>query len=108
MKFSVECHFIYITVRADEHKQQHQSYYKLTEEDLEEITKYWLVDLLIPVDPMEMSDIDNPEAVHDTPGPSKKKKNEEAEDVSSTLAKTASISPTQGGYGREIDGAEVE
>jgi hypothetical protein len=47
MKFNADCHFIYITVRADEHKKQLQSYYKLTEEDLEEITKDWSADLLI-------------------------------------------------------------
>jgi hypothetical protein len=57
---------------------------------------------------MELSDIDSPEAAHDTPGPSKTKKNEEAQDVSSTSVKTASISPEQGGDGGEIDGAEVE
>jgi hypothetical protein len=85
-----------------------QSYYKLTEEDLEEITKDWSEDLLIPADPAEMSDIDSPEEVHDTPGPSKTKKNEDAQDVSSTSAKTTSISPEQGGDGREIDGTEVE
>lgn len=39
MKFSADRHFIYITARSNEHKQQLQSYYKLTEEDLEEITK---------------------------------------------------------------------
>jgi hypothetical protein len=79
----------------------------LTEEDLEEITKEWSVDLLIPADPMEISDIDSPKAVHDTPGPSKTKKNEDTQDVSSTSAKTASISAEQGGDGREIDGTEV-
>jgi hypothetical protein len=84
MKFNVDHHFIYITVRIDEHKQQMQSYYKFTEEDLEEITKEWSADLLIPVDPVEISDIDNPKETHDTPGPSKTKKNEEAQDVSST------------------------
>ena len=108
MKFSADHHFIYITVHIDEHKQQLQSYYKLVEEDLEEITKDWSTNLLIPVDLAEMSDIDNPEAAHDTPGPSKTKKNEETQDVSSTSAKTASISPEQGGYGGEIEGAEVE
>jgi hypothetical protein len=61
MKFNADRHFIYITARADEHKQQLQSYYKLTEEDLEEITKDWSVDLLIPADPAEISDIDSPE-----------------------------------------------
>jgi hypothetical protein len=108
MKLSADHHFIYITARADEHKQQLQSYYKMKEEELEEITKDWSVDLLIPSKPMEMSDIDSPEAAHDTPGPSKTKKNEESQDVSSTSAKTASISPEQGGYGGEIDGTEVE
>jgi hypothetical protein len=63
-------------VCADEHKQQLQSYYKLTEEDLEEITKDWSADLLIPADPVEISDIDSPEAAQDTPGPRKTKKTE--------------------------------
>jgi hypothetical protein len=51
MKFSADRHFLYITTHADEHKQQLQSYYRLTEEDLEEITKEWSVDLLVPADP---------------------------------------------------------
>jgi hypothetical protein len=41
MKFNVDHHFIYIIVCADEHKQQLQSYYKLKEEELEEIKKDW-------------------------------------------------------------------
>jgi hypothetical protein len=60
MKFNADRHFIYITTRVDEHKQQLQSYYKLTKEDLEEITKDWSADLLIPADPAEISDINNP------------------------------------------------
>jgi hypothetical protein len=108
MKFNADCHFIYITTCVDEHKQQLQSYYKLTEEDLEEITKEWLADLLIPADPMELSDIDSPEVVHNTPGPSKTKKNEDTQDVRSTSMNIASISAKQGGYGGEIDGAKVE
>jgi hypothetical protein len=47
----VDCHFIYITACDDEHKKKNQSYYKLIEEDLEEINKDWSVDLLIPIDP---------------------------------------------------------
>jgi hypothetical protein len=39
LKFHADKHFIYITVRGDEHKEVLQSYYKLTEEDPEEITK---------------------------------------------------------------------
>lgn len=37
--FHAEKHFIYIISREDEHKEELQSYYKLTEEDKEEITK---------------------------------------------------------------------
>jgi hypothetical protein len=39
MKFHIDRHFIYVTARVDENKEELQSYYKLTEEDLEEITK---------------------------------------------------------------------
>jgi hypothetical protein len=35
INFSMDRHFIYRTPRADEHQEQLQSYYKLTEEDLE-------------------------------------------------------------------------
>jgi hypothetical protein len=108
MKFTMDHHFIYIIVCIDEHKQQLQSYYKLKEEDLEEITKEWSVDLLIPTDPMEISDIDSPEVVHDTPRSRKTKKNEDGQDVSSTFAKTTSISVEKGRDGREIDGVVVE
>jgi hypothetical protein len=34
---------------------------------LEEVTKDWLDDLLIPADPAEISDIDSPETAQDTP-----------------------------------------
>jgi hypothetical protein len=78
------------------------------EEDLEEITKEWSEDLLIPVDPTEIYDIDSPEVVHDTLGPSKIKKTEEVQDLDSVSVKIASISAEQGGDGREIDGVEVE
>jgi hypothetical protein len=80
----------------------------LTEEDLEEITKEWSIDLRVPVDPVKLSDIENIEATHYTPGPRKTKKNEEAQDVHSTLTKTASISPEKGGDDEEIDGMEVQ
>jgi len=39
MEFCTYRHFIYITAQADEHKEELQSYYKLMEEDLKEITK---------------------------------------------------------------------
>jgi hypothetical protein len=85
-----------------------QSYYKLTEEDIEEITKDWSADLLIPANPMELSDIDSPETVSDTPGPSKTKKPEEVHDVDSASVRTASITPDEGGDGEEIEGTEIE
>jgi hypothetical protein len=44
------------------------------EEDLEEITKDWLTNLLIPANPAEMSNPDSLETMHDTPRPSKMKK----------------------------------
>jgi hypothetical protein len=87
---------------------QLQSYYKLTEDDLEEITKEWSADLLVPVDPVEMSDVDSPETMSDTPGPSKTKKDDEVQDVHSTSTKTSSISPEQGNDGGELGGTKVE
>jgi hypothetical protein len=108
MKFSTNHHFIYITTCIDEPKKELQSYYKLIEENLEDITKDWSVDLLIPADPMEISDIDSPETAQDTPGLSRMKKTEEVQDLDSASMKTFSIPPEQGGDGGEIDGAEVE
>jgi hypothetical protein len=39
MKFHVDRHFIYITTHRDEIKEELQYYYKLTDEDMAEITK---------------------------------------------------------------------
>jgi hypothetical protein len=100
----MQSHFIYIIARANEHHQQMHSYYKLIEEELEEITKEWSVDLLIPADPAKLCNVDSPKAVHNTPGPRNTKKNEEAQDVHSTSAETPSISPERGVDGGEIDG----
>jgi hypothetical protein len=108
MKFSVDHHFTYITTHGDEHKQQLQSYYKLTEDDLEEITKEWSADLLVAADLADMFDEESPEAMPDTPGPSRTKKDDEVEDVPSMSTKTTSISPAQGGDGDELGGTEVE
>jgi hypothetical protein len=103
MKFHTDRHFIYITACVDEHKEELQLYYKLTEEDLEEITKDWSAELLIPADPTEMSDpelIGSPETTHeakDLPGPSRRKKTEEVQNLSSASEGTASVSPGRGG-----------
>jgi hypothetical protein len=63
----------------------------MTEEDLEEITKDWSADPLIPVDPTEISDLDSLETALDTPRPSKIKKNEEVHDLDSASVNIASI-----------------
>jgi hypothetical protein len=55
MKFHAYGNFSYITAQVGEHKKELQSYYKLMEEDLKEITKDWLAYLLIPANPGEMS-----------------------------------------------------
>jgi hypothetical protein len=62
-------------------------------EDLEKITKDWSVDILTPVDPVEISDIDSPETASDTPGPSRIKKTEEVKDLDSESMNIAFISP---------------
>jgi hypothetical protein len=49
VKFRVDRHFIYNTAHGDEHKEEIQSYYKLTEEDMEEIIKECPAEFLIPI-----------------------------------------------------------
>jgi hypothetical protein len=80
----------------------------LTEEDIEDIAKDWSTYLLIPANPVELSDIDIPETVPDTSGPSKTKKPEEVHEVDNASVRTASITPDEGGDGEEIEGAEIE
>jgi hypothetical protein len=79
----------------------------LTKEDIEQITKDWSADLLIPANPAELFDIDSPETVPDTPGPSKTKKPEEVHEVDIASVRTASITP-DGGDGKEIEGTKIE
>jgi hypothetical protein len=103
VKFHTYRHFIYITVHGDEHKEVLQSYYKLTEEDIEEINKEWLVDLLIPIDLAELSDPDligSPMITreeYDALGSSRRKKKEEIQELNSTSKETALDSPGGGG-----------
>jgi hypothetical protein len=61
--FRIDRNFIYITVHGDEHKEELQSYYKLTEEDMEEITKEWSTEFLVPVDHAEISNLDLIESI---------------------------------------------
>jgi hypothetical protein len=53
-KFCADRHFIYITMRRDESKEELQSYYKLTDEDMEEITKEWPAEFFVPVGDAEL------------------------------------------------------
>jgi hypothetical protein len=108
INFSTDCHFIYIIARVDEHRKQLHSYYKLTEEDIKEITKEWSADLLILANPMELSDVYNTKAMQDTPRPSKTKNPEEIHDIDSASVRTASITPEKGDDGEEIEGTEIK
>jgi hypothetical protein len=55
-KFNANHTFIYIIAHRDESKEELQSYYKLIDEDMEEIAKEWLVNFLVPVEDEELSD----------------------------------------------------
>jgi hypothetical protein len=57
-KFHVDPHFIYITARRDESKEELQSYYNLTDKDMEQIMKEWPEDFHVPVDDAKISDPD--------------------------------------------------
>jgi hypothetical protein len=54
----LQIHISYISVCKDERKEELQSYYKLTDEDMEQITKEWLEEFLVPVVDAELSDTD--------------------------------------------------
>jgi hypothetical protein len=51
-------HFIYITACRDESKEELQSYYKMTDEDMEQIMKEWPEEFQTPVVDVELSDAD--------------------------------------------------
>jgi hypothetical protein len=113
MKLLTDSHFIYIISRADESKEELQSYYNLTEEDLEEITKEWPTEFLIPVDQAALSD---PNLIgslvvtreeYDAPSSSRKKKKEDVQEIHSTSKESALDSPSGGGDD-EMDKEEKE
>jgi hypothetical protein len=111
VKFRTDRHFIYITARADEHKEELQSYYKLTKEDMEEINKEWPVEFLIPVDQVELSDpnlIDSPMVTreeYDAPISSRRKKKEEVQELNNA-SKETSLDLPRGGGGDKVDKEE--
>jgi ribosomal protein L9 len=98
MKFCADRHFTYITTHTDKSKEEIQSYYNLIEDDLEEITKYWSAEFLIPTDLAELSNLEqirsleNTREAHDTPRTSRRKKTEEVQQLRSTIEETTSES----------------
>jgi hypothetical protein len=109
-KFLLDRHFIYITAGRDEHKEELQSYYKLTKEDMEEMTKQWSAKFLVPVEQTKLFD---PELIrihvvtkeeYDAPHNSRKKKKEEVQELNSTSKETT----PEGGGGDEVDKEEDE
>jgi hypothetical protein len=103
VKFYVDRHFIYIIVHGDEHQEELQSCYKITEEEMEEITKEWPTNLLIPADKAELSDpdlIESPMVTreeYDAHRSSRRKKKEEVKELKNASKETASESPGGGG-----------
>jgi hypothetical protein len=103
VKFRTDRNFIYITACRDKHKEDLQYYYKLTKEDMEEITKEWPVELVIPIEQEELSNpnlIVSPMVNHeeyDAPNSRRRKKKEKAQELKSTSEERASGSPGGGG-----------
>jgi hypothetical protein len=99
VKFHVDRHFIYITAYRDKYKEELQSYYKHTEEEMEEITKEWPTEFLILVDQEELSDLNLIKSLvvtreeYDAPSSTKKKMKEEVQETNNTSEETASDSP---------------
>jgi hypothetical protein len=112
-KFHTDRHFKYIIARRDEHKEELQSYYKLTEEDMEEITKEWSEEILVPVNHTELSDPDLIGSLvvtreeYDAPNSRGKKKKEDVHEIHKTSEETTSDSPSRGGD-NEVDKEEKE
>jgi hypothetical protein len=104
-------------MRGDESKEEMQSYYNLTKEDMEEITKEWPAKFLVPVENAELSEpniIGIPlvtRVEHDgQSNAKKKKKKDEVQDIESDEKDNASEetmpdSPTGGG-GDEVNKEE--
>jgi hypothetical protein len=114
-KFHTNRHFIYITTRRDESKEELQSYYKLTNEDMDKITKELLKEFLVLVDDAELSDtnivgsplVTRVEHVGQSSRTKKKKKkredvqNIETDKEESASEENGSGSPTRGGGGED-------
>jgi hypothetical protein len=99
MKFNADRHFTYITMREDEHKEHLQTYYKLTEEYLEEITKECFVDLLVLTNLANIYHIYSSKDTHkekNTPRTNRQKKIEEVQNLRNTSMKIVPCHLTEG------------
>jgi hypothetical protein len=104
-------------MNKDESNKELQSYYKLTDEYMEEITKEWLVEFLVPFEDAKLSEPDiigSPLVTWiEYDGQSsakKKKKKEEVQDIDNeekdnASKETAPDSPTRG-EGNEVNQEE--
>jgi hypothetical protein len=114
VKFCADRHFIYITACRDESKEELQSYYKLTEEDMVDITKEWSVEFLVPFEQTEPFDPDligSPIVTREEyygPSSARNKKNkEEVQEINNASEETVPDSPGGGGDD-EVDQEEDE
>jgi hypothetical protein len=99
-------------MHRDENQEELQSYYKLTNEDMEQITKEWSEQFLLHVADAELSDTDTigipivtqVEHVRHSSGTKNKKKQEEFQDIKRDEEDNASEyngSGSQGGGGED-------
>jgi hypothetical protein len=110
-KFRVDPHYIYIIAHRDESKEELQYYYKLIDEDMEQITKEWPEELQTLVADAKLSDteiIGSPlvtqfEHARQSNVKKKKKKEEvqniETDEEDNASEESGSGSPTGGGGG---------
>jgi hypothetical protein len=89
VKFHVDRHLIYITACRDESKEDMQSYYNMTDEDMDKITKESPTKFLVPEEYTELSDphiIGSPlvtRVKHDGQTSTKKKRKEDVQNIES-------------------------
>jgi hypothetical protein len=117
VKFHLDRHFIYITVHRDESKEVLQSYYNITDKDMEEITKEWPAYFLVLVEDVELFDPDIikiplvTQVEHDgQTSTKKKKKKEEVQNIKSDEEDNAfdesRLESLAGGGGDEVNQEE--
>jgi hypothetical protein len=112
-KFRTERNFIYIIVRKDESKEELQSYYNLTDKDMEETTKELPTEFLVLIEDAELSDVNimgsplvtRVEHVEQSNAKKKNKKEEvqrkETDEEDNAFEEDGTKSPREGGGGED-------